>query len=85
MLILTYGTTVTNSNVFTNVDAVNPRKSDLEDFWNVKSIGVIDSNISSDDDKAKKIFKHTLTFENVRYQVTWPWKEECPDIQTNHE
>ena len=28
--------------VFTNVDEVIPRKPDLEDFWNVESIGVID-------------------------------------------
>ena len=48
-------------------------------------MGAIDNNISSDDDKAKVIFKHTFKFENGRYQVTWLWKEECPDLPTNHE
>ena len=79
MFILTYGKNATNSNVFTNVDAVNPKKPDLEDFWNVESIGVMDNNKTSDDDKAKEIFKDTLKFENGRYQITWPWREECPD------
>ena len=85
MLILTYGTTATNSNVFTNVDAVKPSKPDLEDLWNVESIGVMDNSKTSDDDKAKEIFKDTLKFENGRYQVTWPWKEECPDLPPNYE
>ena len=45
----------------------------------------MDNNKTSDDDKAKEIFKDTLTFENGRYQVTWPWREECPDLPSNHE
>ena len=84
MLILTYGTNITNSKIFTNVDTVYPRKPDLEDFWNVESIGVIDKKITSGDDKAKEIFRDTLKFENGRYQVTWPWKERYPDLPTNH-
>ena len=85
MLILTYGTNITDSKIFTNVDTVYPRKSDLEEFWNVESIGVIDKKITSGDDKAKEIFRDTLKFENGRYQVTWPWKERYPDLpQTMH-
>ena len=85
MLILTYGKNVTNTNLFTNIDEVIPRKPVLEDFWNVESIGVVDNSTLSNDETAKSMFKDTLKFEEGRYQVTWPWKEEHPDLPVNHE
>ena len=33
----------------------------------------------------KAQFKETLTFEDGRYQVRWPWKEESPDLPINRE
>ena len=54
MLTLTYGTNVTKTNLFTNLDEVIPKTPDLEDFWNVESIGVIDKRPLSNDEKAKK-------------------------------
>ena len=32
----------------------------------------------SGDDKALRKFSETVQFEDVRYRVTWPWKEERP-------
>ena len=34
---------MTNTNVFTNIDEVIPRKPDLEDSWNVESMGIVDN------------------------------------------
>ena len=70
---------------FTDVDEVIPRKPDLKDFWNVESIGVIDDTKTPNDEKAKQMFKDTLQFTENLYQVTWPWKEEYPDLPVNHE
>ncbi|MCG8078471.1 MAG: hypothetical protein JAY75_19800, partial [Candidatus Thiodiazotropha taylori] len=71
--------------VFQSVDNVIPTKPDLEDFWNIESIGIIDNLITTNDELAKKRFKETLTFKDGRYQVTWPWKEEIPDLPLNRE
>ena len=30
-------------------------------------------------------FKETITFENRRHQVTWPWKDIPPDLPVNRE
>ena len=39
----------------------------------------------NDDDKALQKFNDTVRFEDGRYQVTWPWKEEYPSLPTNYE
>ena len=83
--ILTYGNNITKSCVFTNVDRVNQRKPDLEDFLNVESIGVLDNPNSTNDEIAKENFKQTVRFEEGRYQVTWPWKDSDPDLPVNRE
>ena len=53
-------------------------KPDLDIFWNLESIGIMDSPVKSDDDKALEMFNNTIKFDNGRYLVTWPWKESCP-------
>lgn len=85
MLILTHGTIISKTRVFTSVDSVVPTKPDLEDFWNIEAIGVTDLVNESNDEIAVKNFKETVKFENGMYQVTWPWKEESPDLPPNRE
>lgn len=60
-------------------------KPDLEDFWNIEAIGIHDSQTTKTDDVVKKHFKETLTFEDNRYQVTWPWREDNPDLPVNRD
>ena len=79
MLILTYGTNVSNTSVFT------PSEPDLEDFWNSESIGVYDNPRTSTDEMVMRNFKETVKFEDGRYQVTWPWKDTPPDLPVNRE
>ena len=52
---------------------------DLEDFWNIESIGVHDNPRMSNDEMVMRNFKETITFENGSYQVPWPWKDIPPD------
>ena len=52
-------------------------KPNLDIFWNLESIGIMDSPVKSDDDKALEMFNNTIKFDNGRYLVTWPWKEFC--------
>jgi hypothetical protein len=58
-LILTYGKNITNSNVFTSVDSSVPTKPDLEDFWNVETIGIKDHE-QNDNERAKTLFQESL-------------------------
>ena len=85
MLILTYGNNITETNVFTSVDTVTPQKPDLEDFWNIEAIGILDDPRTRNDEVVKQHFKETLKFEDSRYQMTWAWNEETPDLAVNRE
>ena len=85
MLTLTYGNNITETEVFTAVDSVIPTKPDLEDFWNIEAIGILDDASTKHDDVVKKHFKETLTFEDSRYQVTWPWRDDTVDLPVNRE
>ena len=87
LLILTYGSdcVTKNTNVFQSVDSDVKPVHDLEDFWSIESIGINDKDKQNDDTCAFKKFKDTLKFENGRYEVTWPWKEDFPDLPRNKE
>lgn len=85
MLVITYGSNINKSNAFTSVDASIPPKTELEDFWNMESIGIVDKPTSTDDEIAMEKFHDTLEYKDNRYQVTWPWKEDKPDLPTNKE
>ena len=50
MLILTYGTNLTQTNVYQTLDSVTPTKPDLEDFWNIESIGILDKTDKTNDE-----------------------------------
>ncbi|XP_052785982.1 uncharacterized protein LOC128221411 [Mya arenaria] len=83
MLILTHGKMVTESNLFTDVDKSLPTKPDLEDFWNVETIGITNPIDQSDDQTAMKNFKNTFKRSDGRYQVTWPWRDEYQELPEN--
>ena len=86
MLILSYDSNVGSTQVFTSIDSSLPTSSkDLDDFWNIESIGIVDKYDKSNDDIAMDKFKSTLQFDEGRYHVKWPWKEESMDIPTNKE
>ena len=84
MLTLMHGKVVnTETSFLTCQDKSLPKKPNLEDFWRLESIGINDSPVDSDDDIALKTFNETLQYQNGRYMVTWPWKEERPDLPDN--
>ena len=85
MLILTYGTIISNTGVFTSIDDASPSKPNLEDFWSIESIGVYDNPRTTNDEFVMRNFKETVTFEEGRYQVTWPWKDIPRDLPVNRE
>lgn len=83
MLILTPGRTLNDSCLFSEVDRSLPNKPDIEDFWNMEAIGITDSDSLSRDETAMKHFQENIMFEDGRYNVTWPWKNEIPELPEN--
>lgn len=84
MLILTYGTEIPKeTSLLTCADKSLPVKPNVEDFWNLESIGIRDCPVESDNKVALSKFNETLRYENGRYTVTWPWKDENPDLPEN--
>ena len=59
------------------------KKTNFEDFWRLESIGITDSPVESGNSVAFNKFKETLRYENGRYTVTWPWKDEIPNLPDN--
>ena len=58
-------------------------KMNLEFFWNLETLGIKDPIQDSDDDKALQRFNETVMFKDHRYHVTWPWKENSPNLPDN--
>ncbi|XP_060601699.1 uncharacterized protein LOC132754961 [Ruditapes philippinarum] len=82
---MTYANDVTGSNVFTSLDPSMKAEPELQDFWNLETIGIRDEIEVTNDEVAMKKFRDTLTFQNDRYQVTWPWREEEFDLPVNRQ
>ena len=85
---LTYTSSPVSAHFTAQFNAQKPpteQKPQLEDFWKLETLGISEPVSVNDDDKALQKFNDTVRFEDRRYQVTWPWKEECPSLATNYE
>ncbi|XP_060557731.1 uncharacterized protein LOC132718121 [Ruditapes philippinarum] len=80
LLILTYGDCQTTTKIFQSTDSSLLLKPELVDLWNTEAIGVVENKETSEDKEVMEGFKDTLKFENGRYYVTWPWKEERKEL-----
>ena len=56
----------------------------LEEFWRLETIGIKESYIGTEDNKANENFNRTVTVNENRYEVTWPWRDENPDLPENY-
>ncbi len=62
----------------------NQPTPNVEEFWSLETIGIMDSPSVTDDDKALDQFNSTIQFHDNRYHVQWPWKSESPDLPDNY-
>lgn len=85
MLILTHSRNIAKTSVFQQPDSVVPVKPNLDDFWNMESIGIRSDLQNSDDESALQTFRESLKYENGRYHVAWPWKDEVSELPENKE
>ena len=73
------------TNTLTFSDSSHVAKPDIEKFWSLESLGIMDSPSHCDDDLALDNFNNSVKFINGRYMVAWPWKEENPDLPENYQ
>ncbi|XP_060579216.1 uncharacterized protein LOC132736151 [Ruditapes philippinarum] len=67
------------------VDDCISTKVDIENFWKLDSIGIRDEIVNCDDSNAMSQFIENLSYKDGRYHVSWPWKDETPDIPENRQ
>lgn len=82
MLILTEGTNIKDTSVSSSIDDLAPTKPNLEDFWNIESIGIVDNPKTSNDEK---VTSRKAVSQGWKDQVTWLWKDNNPDLPLNRE
>ena len=51
----------------------------------MESIRITDSPLDSDNDKSIELFNETLIYDNDRYSVSWPWKDDKSCLPENRE
>ena len=55
---------------------INQMVDKLEDLWNLETIGINDPVVVETNEDTLRKFIETITFEEGRYQVAWPWRYE---------
>ena len=56
---------------------------DIEHFWQLEHIGIKDPPAVNDNDQAMSAFSSSVSMQEGRYEVAWPWKDYSPTIQDN--
>lgn len=56
---------------------------DIEGLWNLDIIGIEEPNKQEGDDAIRQAFKDSIIKKNGGYEVTWPRKEENPNLTDN--
>ena len=73
------------THMLSSIDAPLFKQPNLEQFWDLESLGIKESPTTLDDDQAISQFNKTVVFTEGRYLVTWPWKEKSPDLSQNYQ
>jgi len=61
------------------------QKTQLEGFLKLETLGIREPVQENEDEKALQKCYETIHFEDGRYKVTLPWKEESPLLLNNNE
>ena len=83
-----YVSTMTQQSTLTALDSLctsfTPLQTpDIADFWQLEHIGIKDPPAVNDNDQAMSAFSSSVSLQEGRYEVAWPWKDSSPTIQDN--
>ena len=54
-------------------------------MWNLDKTGIKEPSKLEDDDYIRQEFKDLIIKKNGRFEVTWPWKEENPNLADSYD
>ncbi|KAI5719978.1 hypothetical protein M8J77_000061 [Diaphorina citri] len=75
---------IARSVLFTRTEiSIDPSK-DIKKLWDLLTIGIKENHCVSDDDLALQSFEAGLQYEDSRYSVDFPWKNESREVQSNY-
>lgn len=57
---------------------VKHEELNLDQYWNLESIGITDPSDQWDDDDAIRQFYKSVSLTDGRYTVSWPWRNTSP-------
>ena len=69
--------------LYQSADPVLEQVPNIQDFWQLESIGVLDSPDIKDDDVAVEQFNNTVSLKNGRYWVQFPKNPTLSDLPDN--
>lgn len=55
----------------------------LKNLWELECIGITDSPKITKEEEAVKNFNESVQYSDKRYSVSWPWKENLPNLPSN--
>ncbi|XP_048477625.1 uncharacterized protein LOC105393457 [Plutella xylostella] len=60
------------------------KEGEIKQLWELESIGIRDSPKTTNEEEALRNFNSTVTFEENRYHVKWPWVQYPPNLPSNY-
>ncbi len=84
LFVHSYTTSLSDSVLIAANDASLPVDPDMDAFWKLEMIGIDKPSPLTDDDIAIQQFKDTVKVRDNRYEVSWPWKVENPELPSNY-
>ncbi|KAL1454619.1 hypothetical protein WDU94_010835 [Cyamophila willieti] len=71
------------TNLFVNLDRPLSHEHDLRLLWDLETLGIKENPSVTDDDLALRKFETSVAYEDNRYFVDFPWKDDH-DVQSNY-
>ena len=67
----------------TSIDECQNFEPDVEALWTLETIGI--NNKDKSEQIVLQAFKESVKMEDGRYQMSWPWKEDEPNLPDNYD
>uniref|UniRef100_A0AC35FRU3 Reverse transcriptase domain-containing protein n=1 Tax=Panagrolaimus sp. PS1159 TaxID=55785 RepID=A0AC35FRU3_9BILA len=74
---------VTVSSLAIESQQINETENELQKFWSLENMGIKDPETNDEETTILEKFKESIKFKDNRYYVSWPEKQNHPELPTN--